>query len=133
MKLDRPRDSGLTMIAADDDILRQNIWEADLPALLATVCYLTRDPAVLRPEWKPARKFGIAVSGLSADEERHARAYCFDRLVSFRDSKMSAPEVPTYDDVWNVGRWLMVETIEPFLQLTLEEMVVADHDPRRPR
>jgi hypothetical protein len=107
MKLDRPRDSGLTMIAADDDILRQNIWEADLPALLATVCYLTRDPAVLRLEWKPARKFGIAVSGLSADEERHARAYCFDRLVSFRDSKMSAPEVPTYDDIWNVGRWLM--------------------------
>jgi hypothetical protein len=131
MKLDRPRDSGLTMIAAYDDILRQNIWEADLPALLATVCYLTRDPAVLRPEWKPARKFGIAVSGLSRGASRASLLLRSSRVIS-RFQDVSA-EVPTYDDVWNVGRWLMGETIEPFLQLTLEEMVVANHDPRRPR
>jgi 4-hydroxyacetophenone monooxygenase len=133
MKLDGPRGSPLTMITADDNSLRQNILAADLPTLLATVCYLTRDAGVLRPEWKPTLEFGVAVSGLSADEGCNARAYCFDRLVAFRDSKMSAPQGPTYDDVENVGRWLMGETIEPFLQLTLEEMVVADHDPRRPR
>lgn len=133
MKLDRPRDSALTMITADDNSLRQNILAADLPTLLATVSYLIRDPAVLRPEWKPTLEFGIAVSGLSTEEECNAQAYCFDRLVAFRNSRMSAPQAPTYDDVKNVGRWLMGEAVEPFLQLTLEEMVVADHDPRRPR
>jgi 4-hydroxyacetophenone monooxygenase len=121
------------MITADDDSLRRNIWEADLPALLATVCYLTRDARVLRPEWKPTLEFGIAVTGLSTEEERNARVFCFDRLVAFRDSRMSAPQAPTYDDIQNVGHWLLGETIEPLLQLTLEEMVVADHDFRRPR
>jgi 4-hydroxyacetophenone monooxygenase len=133
MKLDRPRDSALTTITADDNSLRENMLEADLPTLLATVCYLTGDPGVLRPEWKPTLEFGVAVSRLSAEEERNVRAFCFDRLVAFRDSRMSAPEAPTYDDVQNVGRWLMGEAIEPCLQLALEEMVVADHDPRKPR
>jgi 4-hydroxyacetophenone monooxygenase len=133
MKLDKPRDNTITMITADDSSLRQNILAADLPTLLATVFYLTRDPGVLRPEWRPTLEFGVAVSGLSPEEERNAQAYCIDRLVAFRDSKRSAPQAPTYDDVQNVGRWLMGETIEPFLQLALEEMVVADHDPRRPR
>lgn len=133
MKLDIPHDSALTMITADDTSLRQNIWEADLPTLLATVSYLTRDQGVLRPEWKPALEFGVAISGLSANEEHKARAYCFDRLVAFRDSKMSVPRAPTYDEVQNLGRWLMGEAIEPFLQLTLEEMVTADYDLRKPR
>ncbi|MGA7327616.1 MAG: NAD(P)/FAD-dependent oxidoreductase [Rhodomicrobium sp.] len=53
--------------------------------------------------------------------------------MAFRNSKASAPQAPTYDDVQNIGRWLMGDTIEPFLQLIFEEMVVADHDPRRPR
>jgi 4-hydroxyacetophenone monooxygenase len=133
MKLDRPRDSALTTITAADDSLRQNILGADLPTLLATVYYLTGDPLVLRPEWKPALEFGVAVSGLQAEEEQKARAYCFDRLVAFRDSGLSAPQAPNYDDVANVARWLMGEGSEPLVQLTLEEMVAGDDDPRRPR
>jgi 4-hydroxyacetophenone monooxygenase len=133
MKLDRPRDSALTAITAADDSLRQNILGADLPTLLATVYYLTGDPLVLRPEWKPKLEFGIAVSGLQAEEEQKARAYCFDRLVAFRESGLSAPQAPNYDDVANVARWLMGEGSEALVQLTLEEMVVGDHDPRRPR
>jgi 4-hydroxyacetophenone monooxygenase len=133
MKLDRPRDSALTTITAADDSLRQNILGADLPTLLATVYYLTGDPLVLRPEWKPTLEFGVAVSGLRAEEEQKARAYCFDRLVAFRDSGLSAPQAPNYDDVANVARWLMGEGSEPLVQLTLEEMVAGDDDLRRPR
>ena len=74
-----------------------------------------------------------AVSGLSPDEEKHVRDYCLGRLREFRDSGMTAPPAPTYDDVRNVGGWLMDDTVEPCLQLLLEEMVVAGHDQRRPR
>jgi 4-hydroxyacetophenone monooxygenase len=133
VKLDQPRDSVLTTITADDSSLRQSIEDADLPALLATVYYLTRDAAALRPEWKPRLEFGVVVSGLTPDEERRVRDYCLDRLRDFRDSGMTAPPAPTYDDVQNVGYWLMDETVEPSLQLTLEEMVVSGHDHRKPR
>ena len=133
MKLDQPRDSALSTITADDISLRQNIPDADLPALLATVYYLTRDIAALRPEWKPKLEFGVVVSGLTLDEEQRVRDYCLDRLRDFRDSGMTAPPAPTYDDVQNVGCWLMDEAIEPSLQLTLEEMVVPGHDHRKPR
>jgi 4-hydroxyacetophenone monooxygenase len=133
MKLDQPRDSALSTITADDASLRQNIPDADLPALLATVYYLTRDFAVLKPEWKPKLEFGVLVSGLTPDEEQHVRDYCLDRLREFRDSGTAAPPAPTYDDVQNVGCWLMDETVEPSLQLTLEEMVVSGHDHRKPR
>ena len=107
MKLDRPRDSALTAITAADDSLRQNILGADLPTLLATVYYLTGDPLVLRPEWKPKLEFGIAVSGLQAEEEQKARAYCFDRLVAFRDFGLSAPQAPTTTmlRMWLAGSW----------------------------
>jgi 4-hydroxyacetophenone monooxygenase len=131
MTFDKPRDSGLTALTADDDSLRQNILGADLPTLLATVYYLTGDARALRPEWKPALEFGIPV--LPAEEERNVRAYCFDRLAALRDSGLPMPQAPSYDDVWNVARWLMGEGSEALVQLTLEEMVVGDHDPRRPR
>jgi 4-hydroxyacetophenone monooxygenase len=133
VKLDQPRDSVLTTITADDSSLRQSIEDADLPALLATVYYLTRDAAALRPEWKPRLEFGVVVSGLTPDEERRVRDYCLDRLRDFHDSGMTAPPAPTYDDVQNVGYWLMDETVEPSLQLALEEMVVSGHDHRKPR
>ena len=86
MKLDQPRDSALSTITADDISLRQNIPDADLPALLATVYFLTRDVAALRPEWKPKLEFGVVVSGLTLDEEQRVRDYCLDRLRDFRDS-----------------------------------------------
>jgi 4-hydroxyacetophenone monooxygenase len=133
MKLDQPRDSALTTITADDQSLRQNILDADLPALLATVYYLTKDVATLKPEWKPKLEFGVVVSGLTPDEERHVRNYCLDRLKEFRDIGMAAPLAPTYDDVQNVGSWLMDEAIEPSVQLALEEMVVPGQDHRKPR
>jgi len=133
VKLDQPRDSVLATITADDSSLRQSILDADLPSLLATVYYLTRDAAALRPEWKPRLEFGVVVSGLTPDEEQRVRDYCLDRLRDFRDSAMTAPPAPTYDDVHYVGCWLMDEAIEPSLQLTLEEMVVPGHDHREPR
>jgi len=73
MKLDQPRDSALSTITADDASLRQNIPDADLPALLATVYYLTRDAAALRPEWKPRLEFGVVVGGLTPDEEQRVQ------------------------------------------------------------
>jgi hypothetical protein len=101
MTFDKPRDSGLTALTADDDSLRQNILGADLPTLLATVYYLTRDARALRPEWKPALEFGIPV--LPVEEERNVRAYCFDRLAALRDSGLPMPQAPSYDDVSNLG------------------------------
>src|SRR3984957_2473441 len=133
VKLDQPRDSVLTTITADDSSLRQNILDTDLPALLATVYYLTRDVAALRPEWKPRLEFGVVVSGLTPDEEQRVRDYCLDRLRDFRNSGMTAPPAPTYDDVQNVGCWLMDEAVETSVQLALEEMVVPGYDHREPR
>lgn len=120
-------------LTAADEILRSSLQGADLPALLATVAYLTRDPGVLRSEWRPKLDYGVAVSGLSQKDEQAVREFCFERLVQFRDRKQPAPEAPTYDDIQRVGVWMMGDAIESVLPLALEEMVDGDCDARKPR
>lgn len=87
--MDQRSNSPKTLVATDD-VLRKSIKGADIPALLATVAYLTRDPSALRPEWRPKLDYGVAVSGLSEDEERAVRQFCFERLAQFRDSGQGA-------------------------------------------
>lgn len=120
-------------LAASDGDLRKNLEGADLPALLATVAYLTRDPSVLKAEWRPTLDYGVAVSALGKEDEKAVRRFCFERLVTFRNSGQAVPAAPTYDDIQRVGVWIMGAMIESALPLALEEMVDGDHDMRKPR
>jgi len=114
-----------------DELIRQ-LKGADTVVLLATVAHLTRDPSVLRDEWRPSFDYGIPVSGRSAEAEEEVLRFCADRLAAFAASGAEPPSVVTYDEVQAFCRWMMPSVHEGHVAMVREELVSPTHDPRRP-
>lgn len=114
-------------------LLRAQLNSADLPALLATVAHLTGDPTVLRPEWRPAIEFGVAVSGMSAEQEHRIRDICYEKLLAFENAGRAVPAHCTYDEVRRFAEWMMPSVHESYTTMVFEDLVGRDQDLRTPR
>ena len=120
-------------VPADDAELARHLSAADLPTLLMTVAHLSGDYAVLKPEWRPVVDIsGVAKSALEPAADTAARVFCLARLQALRASHTPLPARPTFDQLVQVGEWLMGPVITPYLPLVAEELVADGEDPRRP-
>ncbi|MFD0849732.1 flavin-containing monooxygenase [Sphingosinicella xenopeptidilytica] len=117
----------------DTSELRRYLQGADTVALLPTVAHLTRDPSVLRKEWKPAFYYGNPISGLPQDEEDKIRDFCAEKLIEFVRSGKPVPSQRSYDEVRAFCQWMMPEVHEGYTGMLIEELVCDKHDPREPR
>lgn len=120
-------------LPADESALRRYLEHADLVALIATVAHLTRDPAFLREEWRPALRYGVAESAMSPAEEARVRDLCADKLLSFARAGVPPPAQCTYDEVRRFCEWLMPSVHEGYTAMVLEDLVSDGHDLRRPQ
>jgi 4-hydroxyacetophenone monooxygenase len=123
----------ISPFTANDATLLRHLDGADIPTLIITTAFLSRDYTLLRDAWRPEIVFGIAESGMSEALEAEVRETCFQALKSFRDGAGEPPGPPTYDEMCRIANWMMGPEIEPFIPQVYEEVVVSEFDPRAPR
>jgi len=125
--------NSVSTFSANDATLRRHLEGADIPALIITTAYLSRDYTLLKDAWQPEIIFGIAESGMSEELEAEVRETCFQALQSFRDGGGEPPDAPTLDDMYRIAIWMMGPEIAPFIPQVYEEAVVTGFDRRAPR
>jgi 4-hydroxyacetophenone monooxygenase len=74
-------------ITADDEFIRAALEDADMPALLPALAYITGDMSLLRDDVRidPAQMM-MDQGGLTPDQLATARRVAFDAIVAFRDA-----------------------------------------------
>ena len=118
---------------ADATALRRHLEHADLVALLATVAHLTRDPSLLREEWRPVLCYGVAESAMSPAVEAEVRDLCTEKLLAFATAGSPPPRQCGYDEVRRFCEWMMPSVHEGYSAMVLEDLVGEGNDPRRPQ
>lgn len=106
---------------------------ADLPVLLMTVAHTTGDLSVLRPEWRPIEVLGVGRCEVPQEEQAKIRQECFQRLVDYRSAGHRILTRPNYDLLRGIGEWVLGNSVEQYVPLLAEELVINGEDLRRPQ
>ena len=87
-------------ITAPDDVIRDALQYADLPALLPALALVTRDFSLLRDDLRIDPTLMMEEQGgLTEDQQAAIRQAAFDAIVAYRDGGCVAGPPPTIDDL----------------------------------
>jgi 4-hydroxyacetophenone monooxygenase len=121
-------------ITAGDDEIRAALSEAEVPALLPAMAYLTGDLSLLRDELRPqALLIGMPQAGLTDDQQAEIRRIAFESLARFRDEGSHPAPPPSDDDLLQIMEFAVggAEMAE-YLPLLEEELAYRGEDRRAP-
>lgn len=117
-------------IQASDAEIEAAVRDADLPALLATLAMLTRDPALLADELKPPSPSMTAriapQGGMSPDAQAKARALATHALIRWRDAGCPAADAPPQEWLDRIVQFLIRSGHENLMDLLRHEVNVPD-------
>lgn len=116
-----------------DEWIATALEDVSVPALIASLAYLTGDPSHLRGPIRP-RAFvpNDFQGGLSKSETAQLRAVALDVLRSYREAKCPPPSPPSRDLILETMSWLTCEEVPgEYVDMFLEEMNLDGTDPRR--
>jgi 4-hydroxyacetophenone monooxygenase len=119
-------------ITADDEFIRSALEDADIPALLPALSYITGDFSLLRPEVQvdPALIMQDQ-GGLTPEQLATARQMAFDAIIRFRDNG-SRPGPPIEGE--QLGRIIDFMSgglpIDQYMDMAHEELALTPDDER---
>jgi 4-hydroxyacetophenone monooxygenase len=121
-------------ITASDDDIRAVLEDAELLPLLAALAYATSDLTLLRPELRPDPNLNaLPQGGLTAEQQREARAVAFDALVRFRDDGSRPAPPPSRDDLVAIMEFAVGGSqMDDYVPLLEEELALRGDDRRGP-
>ena len=119
-------------ITADDEFIRRALEDADIPALLPALAYITGDMSLLREDVRIDPTLMIMdQGGLTPEQLATAREVAFDAIVAFRDA--GSRPVPPIEGA-HLAR--IVEymagglPIDPYMEMAHEELALTPDDER---
>jgi 4-hydroxyacetophenone monooxygenase len=121
-------------ITETDEEIRDALAEAEVPALLPALAYLTGDLTLLRDELRPeALLIGMPQSGLSDDQQDEIRAIALESLIRFRDGGSRPAPPPDDDTLLSIMQFAVGGAdMAPYLPLLEEELAHRGEDRRAP-
>jgi 4-hydroxyacetophenone monooxygenase len=121
-------------ITASDDDIRAVLEDAELLPLLAALSYATSDVTLLRPELRPDPNLNaLPQGGLTAEQQREARAVAFEALVCFRDNGSRPAPPPSRDDLVAIMEFAVGGSqMDDYVPLLEEELALRGDDRRGP-
>jgi 4-hydroxyacetophenone monooxygenase len=127
-----PGSAGL--ITADDQTIREALRDAHLPSLLPAVAQTTGDISILRPDLAPDTSIWTKEpDGMPLPAQAAARELIFAALTRFRDAGCPTPPQPSAEHVLQMMRFITGPSVtEEYVPFLLEELDIADQDPRAP-
>ncbi len=121
-------------ITATDDEIRAALEQAEVPALLPAMAYLTGDLSLLRADLRPeALLLGMPQGGLTEDQQAEVRRIALETLVRFRDAGSHPASPPSDEDLLRIMEFAVggAEMAE-YLPLLEEELAYRGEDRRAP-
>jgi 4-hydroxyacetophenone monooxygenase len=119
-------------ITADDEFIRAALEDADVPALLPALAYITGDMSLLRDESRidPAQMM-MDQGGLTPEQLATARRVAFDAIVAFRDAgsrPVAAIEGPALTRI--VQYMAGGLPVDQYMDMAHEELALTPDDER---
>lgn len=125
-----PFTASVRPITVGDDILREHLRSAEIPALLMTVAQLTGDLSILRDDCRPSGWFFLPQGGLSVEQQEEARELALCALRRIRCGESIPPLCP--DVLRTITSWAMGIDTEELLPLLVQEIALTEEDPKAP-
>jgi 4-hydroxyacetophenone monooxygenase len=121
-------------ITESDDEIREALAEAEAPALLPAMAYLTGDLSLLREHLRPeALMVGMPQGGLSDEQQVEIRQIALDTLVQFRDGGSRPASPPSDAALLQMMEFAVGGTdMAAYLPLLEEELAYRGEDRRAP-
>jgi 4-hydroxyacetophenone monooxygenase len=121
-------------ITESDDEIRDALAEAEVPALLPALAYLTGDLTLLREDLRPeALLIGMPQGGLTDDQQAEIRRLAFETLTRFRDDGSQPAPPPDDDTLLSIMEFAVGGAeMAPYLPLLEEELAYRGEDRRAP-
>ncbi|MDQ1430519.1 MAG: 4-hydroxyacetophenone monooxygenase, partial [Actinomycetota bacterium] len=122
-------------ITATDTEIRDALEQAEVPPLLPALAFLTADLGLLRDDLRPdPARLALPQGGLTAAQQRAARALAFEVLVRFRDDGCVPAPPPSPADQLRILEHVVGGSIgADYLPLLEEELAVRGDDRRAPQ
>ena len=121
-------------IPADDDLLRNALADAEIPALLAATAHVTGDLSVLRPGLRPdPARLREPQGGLDEAQLAEGRTVAFDALTRWRDATRCTPQQPTDESLRVILDFCTGTTVDDrYVPLLREELAIEGDRLRAP-
>ena len=122
-------------ITATDDEIRAALEQAEVPALLPAMAYLSGDLSLLRDDLRPeAMLLGMPQGGLTDAQQAEVRRIALETLVRFRDAGSQPAPPPADEDLLRIMEFAVggAEMAE-YLPLLEEELAYRGEDRRAPQ
>jgi 4-hydroxyacetophenone monooxygenase len=121
-------------ITESDEEIRAALEEAEVPALLPALAYLTGDLSLLREELRPqALLIGMPQGGLTDEQQAEVRQIALEVIARFRDAGCEPAPPPSDDDLLRIMEFAVGgEPMAEYLPLLEEELAYRGEDRRAP-
>lgn len=122
-------------ITESDDEIRAALAEAEVPALLPALAYLTGDLTLLRADLRPdPLLIGMPQGGLSDDQQEEIRRIALETLARFRDTGSQPAPPPDDATLLSIMEFAVGGAeMAPYLPLLEEELAYRGEDRRAPQ
>src|SRR5262249_53211188 len=119
-------------IVDSDEAIAEALRTVSVPALIASVTYLTGDPALLRGPIRPREWIHNEFQGALTEEEKdQLRRDCLKVICAWRDAGCPPPLSPSADLVRETMNWVACEPVsDEYSELYAEEMDLSGTNPR---
>jgi 4-hydroxyacetophenone monooxygenase len=130
MSISRP----VQPITAHDAALESAIADAQLPALVAALAFLTGDASLLRDTLRPDSTFAAGEQGgMTPERQAEGRALALHVLARYRDQGCPPAPPPDAALVLQIVDWMTGgKATADYVPLLLEELAITSADPRAP-
>jgi len=129
-----PFNGPIETITESDEEIRAYLEGAEIPPLLPSLAYLTGDTSFLRDDLRPVPGlFGLPQGGLTAEQQRTARALAHEILVRYRDDGCRPAPPPSDEDLLRIVEFAVGDSgMSDYLPLLKEELAFGGTDQRAP-
>lgn len=124
-------DTGVALIAAEDEKIRWALKDASIPALMASMMHLTGNTDIQRGDHRPmVVPLAEEEDGLSEDQREVVREQAFQIIKVFKagDAKVRTPSEEMIVETMNFITGVPIP--DDYFPLLREELVLFDEDPR---
>jgi 4-hydroxyacetophenone monooxygenase len=116
-----------------DEEIAAALVDVSIPTLLLSLVHITGDLELIRGALRPAGLFINEVQGyMSESDKQAARDLGLEVIRGYRDAGCPEPRPLSRDEIHEMMRWLVCETVpDDYVPMLLEEMELSGEDDRR--